>query len=224
MLSTLHFYNNYNSFILDKEKIRERKASPYLQYKKQSNQYKDTEFKYFLNKSLNDNIKAYMFELSANFNGLKNIVNNIYEKIYHNLPMETLDDKLESFTTMYNRFIGFLEENTENSGEFKDILDNTKNTINENIDILNQLGINISKNGFLNLKNDQQINLHNIDTHKSQKFYLNLYNKICSFMEQPMSNYMDFKDFSYYFNYSGDYDKNKSFKIVEQGILIDIIL
>ena len=77
MLSTLHFYNNYNSFILDKEKIRERKASPYLQYKKQSNQYKDTEFKYFLNKSLNDNIKAYMFELSANFNGLKNIVNNI---------------------------------------------------------------------------------------------------------------------------------------------------
>ena len=224
MLSTLHFYNNYNSFILDKEKIRERKASPYLQYKKQSNQYKDTEFKYFLNKSLNDNIKAYMFELSANFNGLKNIVNNIYEKIYHNLPMETLDDKLESFTTMYNRFIGFLEENTENSGEFKDILDNTKNTINENIDILNQLGINISKNGFLNLKNDQQINLHNIDTHKTQKFYLNLYNKICSFMEQPMSNDMDFKDFSYYFNYSGDYDKNKSFKIVEQGILIDIIL
>ena len=70
MLATLHFYNSYNTFTLDKEKTREHKTSPYLKYNKQSNQYKDTEFKYFLNKSLNDNIKSYMFELSTNFNSL----------------------------------------------------------------------------------------------------------------------------------------------------------
>lgn len=224
MLSTLHFYNSYKPFILDKEKTRERKISPYKKHIKQANQYKNTELTYFLNKSLNDNVKSYMFELSANFNGLKNVANRIYEKIYYNLPNDVLEESLENFTSVYNRFVGFLEENSENSNGFKNILNKTKSIIEENSDILNKLGINISESGFLNLNADEALNMSNIDTDKTQQFYLNLYDKMCSFMQEPMSNHMDFKDFSYYFNYSGDYDKNKSFKVIEQGILVDISL
>lgn len=220
MISTLHYYNSYKPFILDRQRARERKASPYKQT--QGQKYKDTELTYFLNKSLNDNIKSYMFELSSNFNGLKNVANNIYEKMYYGLSLDTLDENFEKFTHTYNRFKGFLEENTENSGNFTNILEKTKDIINENVDILDNIGIDISENGFLKLRKDDDTKNYNVEDGQIKKFYRNIYEKMCEFMSQPMSSHMEFKDFSYYFNYSGDYDKNNSFKLIEQGILVDI--
>lgn len=220
MISTLHYYNSYKPFILDKQRARERKASPYKQT--QGQKYKDTELTYFLNKSLNDNIKSYMFELSSNFNGLKNVANNIYEKMYYGLSLDNLDENFEKFTHTYNRFKGFLEENTENSGNFTNILEKTKDIISENVDILDNIGIDISENGFLKLRKDDDTKNYNVEDEQIKKFYRNIYEKMCEFMSQPMSSHMEFKDFSYYFNYSGDYDKNNSFKLIEQGILVDI--
>lgn len=220
MISTLHYYNSYKPFILDRQRARERKASPYKQT--QGQKYKDTELTYFLNKSLNDNIKSYMFELSSNFNGLKNVANNIYEKMYYGLSLDTLDENFEKFTHTYNRFKGFLEENTENSGNFTNILEKTKDIISENVDILDNIGIDISENGFLKLRKDDDTKNYNVGDGQIKKFYRNIYEKMCEFMSQPMSSHMEFKDFSYYFNYSGDYDKNNSFKLIEQGILVDI--
>ncbi|MFR4985823.1 MAG: hypothetical protein ACLUCH_00360 [Lachnospirales bacterium] len=220
MISTLHYYNSYKPFILDRQRARERKASPYKQT--QGQKYKDTELTYFLNKSLNDNIKSYMFELSSNFNGLKNVANNIYEKMYYGLSLGNLDENFEKFTHTYNRFKGFLEENTENSGNFTNILEKTKDIISENVDILDNIGIDISENGFLKIRKDDDTKNYNVEDEQIKKFYRNIYEKMCEFMSQPMSSHMEFKDFSYYFNYSGDYDKNNSFKLIEQGILVDI--
>lgn len=217
MIAALHYYNSYNSYI-DREKNRERKISPY-----KAKEYKNTDLTYFLNKSLNDNVKSYMFELSTNFNGLKNIANNIYEKISYNFPMETLEESFESFASTYNRFIGFLQENSENGMNFKGMLKSTKKIINDNKAILNELGIDISEEGFLSIA-QQNDGVFSIDTEEIKDFYSSIYDKMCDFMSEPMSNHMNFKDFSYYFNYSGDYDKNKSFKIIEQGLLVDIKL
>ena len=221
MISTLHYYNSYTPFVLDKEKIRERKTSSYKTY---SNKVKNSQMTYFLNKSLNDNVKSYMFELSSNFNGLKSTANNIYEKIYYNSHMENLEENIEEFTHTYNRFVGFLEENTENSGGFTSILQNIKNFTNENESTLKDIGINISNSGFLSIEEDKNINGKNINKEKAKKFYLDFYDKMCDFMKEPMSNHMDFKDFSYYFNYGVDYNKNSSFKLIEQGLLVDITL
>ncbi|WP_317366481.1 hypothetical protein [uncultured Tyzzerella sp.] len=220
MISTLHYYNSYKPFILDKQRAKERRTSPYQQNKGQK--YKDTEISYFLNKSLNDNIKSYMFELSSNFNGLKNVANNIYEKMYYGLSLDNLYENFENFTHTYNRFKGFLEENSENSGNFTNILGKTEDIINENIDMLDHIGIDISENGFLKIRKDEDITNYNIEDDKIKNFYRNIYDKMCEFMSKPMSSHMDFKDFSYYFNYSGDFNKNNSFKLIEQGILVDI--
>lgn len=222
MISTLHYYNSYKPFILDNKKARERKTSPYKKYNSEYEKYKSTERTYFLNKSLNDNIKSYMFELSSNFNGLKNIANSTYEKIHYGVSPDNLEENFESFTHTYNRFIGFLEENTENSTGFTKILEKTKNIINKNVDILKDIGINISKSGFLSIKEDNSTKNTTVDNEEIKKFYHNIYDEMCNFMSQPMSNYMDFKDFSYYFNYSNDYNKNSSFKLIEQGMLVDI--
>ncbi len=217
MIAALHYYNSYNAYILDKGKNRERKISPY-----KTKEYKNTELTYFLNKALNDNVKSYMFELSTNFNGLKNIANNIYEKVSYNFPMETLEESFQTFASTYNRVIGFLQENSQNGTNFKSMLNATKKIINDNKDILNNLGISISEQGFLSIQEDST--MVDIDAGQIKSFYSNIYDNMCSFMSEPMSNHMNFKDFSYYFNYSGDYDKNKSFKLIEQGLLVDIKL
>lgn len=221
MIASLHYYNSYNNFI--NRKKREQKISPAKLYKNQTKSLKNSDFTYFLNKSSNDSVKTYIYELSSNFNGLKNIANNMYEKLYYDLPSENIEDNLKSFTSIYNRFIGFLEENIGNSTSFKKMSNSIKDLIQKNKDILKDLGINISKNDFLSLKNEEETEVSsNIDVDKTKTFCLDLYKNVCNFMEQPMTNYMDFKDFSYYYTYSGDYDKTKSFNVIQQGNLIDI--
>lgn len=221
MISSLHYYNSYDNFI--NRKKRQQKISPAKLYKNQTKSLKNSEFTYFLNKSSNDNVKTYIYEMSSNFNGLKNIANSMYEKLYYDLPSENIEDNLKNFTSIYNRFIGFLEENIGNSTRFKKMSNSIKNLIKENKDTLKDLGINISQNDFLSLKNEEQTEVSsNINIDKTKTFCLDLYKNICNFMEYPMTNYMDFKDFSYYYTYSGDYDKTKSFKVIEQGNLIDI--
>lgn len=216
MISTLHYYNNYNYFF-NKEN-RERKTSP-----NKLKEYKNSEKSYFLNKSLNNNIKSYMTDLSSNFNGFKNISNNIYEKISYNFNMESLEEKFEEFADIHNKLISFLRENKGNSLKFKDILKSTNSMIDFNEGLLEDLGIKISEDGLLNIDKEKN-NYYSIDKDEIKEFFLNIYDKMCNFMEEPMSNYMNFKDFSYYFNYRNDYDKNKSFKIIEQGMLVDIAL
>ncbi len=87
---------------------------------------------------------------------------------------------------------------------------------------MDNIGIDISENGFLKLRKDDDTKSYNVEDGQIKKFYRNIYEKMCEFMSQPMSSHMEFKDFSYYFNYSGNYDKNNSFKLIEQGILVDI--
>lgn len=221
MIASLHYYNSYDNFI--NRKKREQKTSPAKLYKNQTKPLKNSDFTYFLNKSSNDSVKTYIYELSSNFNGLKNIANNMYEKLYYDLPSENIEDNLKNFTSIYNRFIGFLEENIGNSNSFKKMSNSIKDLMQKNKDTLKDLGINISKNDFLSLKNEQETAVSsNIDVDKTKTFCLDLYKNVCKFMEHPMTNYMEFKDFSYYYTYSGDYDKTKSFKVIEQGNLIDI--
>lgn len=223
MIAGLHYYNSYSNFI--NRKKQEPKISPAKLYKSKLKSIKNSELTYFLNKSSNDNVKTYIYELSSNFNGLKNIANSMYEKLYYDLPSESIEDNLKSFTSIYNRFMGFLEENTANSTSFKKMSNIIKDLINKNKEILKDLGINVSKNEFLSLKNEQEVEeSSNIDVDKTKTFCLDLYKNVCNFMEHPMTNYMDFKDFSYYYTYSVDCDKSKSFKVIEQGNLIDVSL
>lgn len=229
MLTSLYYYNYYKPFIFDKNIRFNYKNYIYYDHNNTLESYNNdsnvnNELSYFLNKSLNDNVKSYMFELSTNFNSLKNISNNISERLLE-IPKEPLKNALKNFISIYNDFIQFLEKNISNSQRFKTILDYTKSIVESNSDILLSLGISIDSNGFLNIiNNDNNLNLFNLDKKSIKKFYFSLYENTCDFMKDPMSNHMEFKDFSYYFNYFSDYNNSKSFKVIQRGILVDILL
>lgn len=218
MLTTLYYYDYYKPYILDKNST----SSKNFISKKEALMKKS----YFMNKSLNDNVKAYIFEMSSSFNNLKNISNHLTEKLetrFMTEPIkEDIENNIENFTKMYNNFIGFLEENSENSYKFKNISSNIKKFSASNKKILNKMGININSNGFLYVKENNDLKNIQKDKEILKTFYSKIYNNLCKFMQEPMSKHMEFKDFSFYFNYSNNFNKNSSFKLIEQGVLIDI--
>lgn len=219
MISAMHYYN-ISPYMFNRKTVRK---GSYTNTSK-TNPYAKGDLTYFLNKSLNDNIKAYVTDVSSNVNNLKNITKLIYQKLYDNTSMENLKGSFEKFVTGYNRFVGFLKKNTGNSKGFEKLLDDTENIINDNKEVLKEVGIDVSKEGFLDIKNLENIDYKQVDSTKAQSFYQGFYEKLCEFMKQPLSNHMNFKDFSYYFTYAGDYNTNKSFKLIEQGLLVDICL
>lgn len=218
MLTTLFYYDYYKPYILDKKNKENLRNFP-------SQKSCSTDRIYFMNKSLNDNVKSYIFEISSNFNGLKNISNHLTEKLetrFMTEPIkEEIENSIENFTKTYNRFIGFLNENLENSQEFKNIYNNIINFSINNKKILNKMGINIKSNGLLYVKENNDLKSIQKDKETLKSFYSKVYNNLCKFMQEPMANHMEFKDFSFYFNYSNDF-KNTSFRLIQQGILVDI--
>lgn len=216
MLTNLYYYDYYKPYILDK---KERSFNTSFQNKDK---------KYFMNKSLNDNVKSYIFEVSHNFNGLKSVSNNLKEKLNTKYMTEgikeDIENDIENFAQTYNRFIGFLDENSENSKKFKNMSSNIKNFLKNNTQVLNKMGINISEDFYLSVKENNNLKSIQRDKENLNKFYTKIYNTLCKFMQEPMSKHMGFKEFSFYFNYSCGYDKDKSFRLIEQGILFDYML
>lgn len=212
MLTNLYYYDHYKPFIINK------KDSISAPIAKTKNGKKATS--YYLNKSLNTNVCLYIENLSTSFNTLKNISNNILEK-----PKYTLDKNkknlISSFTLAYNDFIKFLRNNSDNSKDFKNIENIIKDSIIKNKEFLKDININVSDDMLLSFNNEEIA--CSLTTQNVKSFYKDMYSNLCSFMKEPMSNHMNFKEFSYYFNYSYA-QKNASFKMIEQGILIDIAL
>lgn len=221
MLTTLHYYNYYKPYILNNNKKKLNKSA--TSFKNIPN-----EREYFMNKALNDNVKSYIFEMSSNFNGLKNISNNLTEKLQTRFMTEPIKEEIEynieNFTKTYNSFIGFLDENTENSVNFKNVANNIKNLFSDNNKILDKMGIIINENGFLDVKENNNLKTIQRDKETLKEFCSKVYKSLCKLMQDPMCKHMEFKDFSFYFNYTSDFkfNKNKSFKIIEQGLLVDI--
>ncbi len=218
MISTMYYYN-ISPYMSDKGINRKGK------YTVKPNPYKSNkDITYFLNKSLNEDIKSYATDISKNLNTLKNIANNIYQKMYNGTSVEDMQESFEKFVSSYNGFAKFLKKNTGNSKGFEDLLEDTSDMIEENGEIFAKLGISMDEDGFLDISNFSKKDFKSINMEDAKNFYQNFYDKLCNFMKQPMSNHMNFKDFSYYFTYAGDYNTNKSFKLIEQGLLVDICL
>lgn len=222
MIASMHYCNYYKPYILDKNNAC-IKNGLYSQYQKSR---KKTA--YYLNKSFNNNIKEYMSEMSLNLNSLKNISNNLSESLETSFVNKNLyqdiENNLNNFTFTYNKLIGFLDKNKENNLKFNNMSENIKSFMKNNQKFLNRIGIDISKEGFLSINDNNDIKMIKRDKNNIKNFYRKVYKNLCNIMQEPMSAHMNFKDFSYYFNYYNGYNNENSFKIIEQGILLDRVV
>ncbi len=173
---------------------------------------------YFLNQASTPAVISYINELSQSFNNMKGICLDISAKISANVYYEDSAYDFARFCSMYNSFIGFLRENAINSDYFYSISRDITYYIKDNKNFLYNLGITILENGFLRLKKINEDNLNR----NTCVFLEDFYSKMCNFMQIPMTEYMKFKDFSCYFTYSCDYNTDSAYKLVDQGVLLDL--
>ena len=57
-----------------------------------------------------------------------------------------------------------------------------------------------------------------------REFCKSIYNDTCEIMTVPMEEHMNFKNLNYYYNYIFSNEKPNTVKIIETGMLVDIIL
>lgn len=175
---------------------------------------------YFLNQAATPAVTSYINKLSDTFNNMKAVCLDISNKINSGIYYEDASYDFGQFCHIYNTFMGFLRENVINNDYFMAISKEIMFYIKDNKNFLYQLGITILGNGYLRLK---KINENNLNKNACV-FLEDFYGKMCNFMQIPMTEYMQFKDFSCYFTYGCDYNTDSAYKLVDQGVLLDLEL
>lgn len=232
MLTSLYYYNYYRPYII-KNNSNSIKNNLNRKDTKTFSNKEDNKFSFFLNKSLKNEVVQYASNISKDFNKIKDTSkyisyligsknSNIDEK------KKNLSSNISDFVKEYNEYLDFAEINDKHSGALDDYANSIKYHVNNNIDNLNLIGVTVNTDEKLSFNEEKIFNI------KDSKFYdtignvKDLYNDIyfdtCEIMSFPMSKHMNFKGLDYYYNYKYASIEPNTFKIIEEGMLVDIML
>ena len=182
-----------------------------------------------LNKAHNDKIMDYAKDLSSGIVGFKDAAKmylydmHLIERngsITFENHMRWIEEDLQNFISSYNNI-----QNTSrygHSSELTHFAHYIRNFTSENSQILSHLGVvsyngsGLSYHGMANTVSKETA-MHAVDTFKAA------YNATAGFLTQPLSQYMEFKDLNYYYNYSVGYTDN-TFRLLQSGILLDVVV
>lgn len=230
MITNLFYYDHYRPYILKENKSKPLETSSSKSFMKSESSESEQEFSYFLNKAFKDDIKSYVSKISNSFNSLKNITNYLALKLNNKFEIhenvENSAKQIHKFAEKYNQFLDFYNSDYNANKNFSEYVTSVQNTINENKDTLENIGIYLTSNNKLSLSEDfSQETLKGCSNNilNNLKYVCDvIYQKTFETMKEPLTSYMNFKDFSYYFNYSMDKNNMKTFTLLERGLLVDI--
>lgn len=239
MLTNLYYYDYYRPYILKNENLKsinrrnttKSNEDTSSSYSSEANESTKS-FSFFLNKSLKNEIINYASTISKDFNSMKDTARFMSNKLNKNNlsdkeNIEDISNGLDDFVNEYNEYLDFAEDNYENSNVLRDYAENVITMVSENKDYLAQIGININEDKKLTIdKTKFEKNINNITdiSENIKKMYNDIYEDTCAVMNMPLSQHMNFKNLSYYYNYKYASIDYKTFNITDTGMLVDIRL
>lgn len=196
---------------------------------------------FLLNKSSKNEVVSFMQDLSSNITGLressKNLISSIsrFQKAvqYGMLGDEKvwLEYELEKFIDTYNSTYNFLQK-YKHSPKLLDYAQNIKVFMLAYKGVL--IGkkklqiINLDRQGQLKFDNERFRHTNTKGLLKEvlglQYAVINVKEETIDFLTEPLSEYMGFKDLACYYNYKLGDNKENTFKIIENGLLLDLII
>jgi len=237
MLTNLYYYDYYRPYILKNEnnKLLKRKdfvKSNYKNLSSSNNSEKNlNSFSFFLNKSLKNEVINYASTVSREFNSIKdtarfmqnNLNDNSFEKKEN---ANNIFYGMNDFVNQYNSYLEFADDNDQNSNILRSYADEIVDIVSKNKDELESIGIKMDDGGRLSI--DEEI-FGNIDAVKNvsdniKNMYSDIYKNTCQAMNAPLSQHMNFKNLSYYYNYKYASIDYNSFDVMDTGMLVDIKL
>ncbi len=230
MITTLYYYNHYKPHMITNSKEKVVKQKPfkqtmYLSQKtpgiKMSKAFKQEVVDYVENLSSGiNNVKSSMISLKKRFK-------NFDEEIKYRNAENIKDDviiALEDFVKGVNE-VKSISENT--SDVLNSHFDKVKNILNENQDLLKKLKITLG-NGEIKFDTEsfEKINIKSLKKNKND--FINIFNDINketnAVLSKPMTSHMEFRNFSYYFDYRLGSYQNDTFGLFKAGNIVDIQL
>lgn len=240
MLTNIFYYNSYKPYILKSKSVNKINS-----YKKVNKIYHNTKsngsqkFSFFLNRALKDEIINYAGSISNDLNSIKNASKAFLMAEQSNIGIDSdsaagsngrqyYDNLFKELVSKCNYYKSFSQNASKNSpalNAYEQSLDCELDNYHEALENMgveflsdNQLGFNEEKSALLDGEQYEQ-GLYNL-----KPFFSDLYNKTCDIMSLPMLEHMNFKELDYYYNYTYDTKDRSSFKLIETGLLVDIIL
>jgi len=230
MLTSLHYYNHYRSFVArnSPNNAFAKRAWPADNIAPRTLSEKPA---VLLNTSDTSKVVGYARALSAGIVGLKDSAKMFVHDMttLEKNPMATfenhlqwIEEDLEGFISSYNK-IQNISSARLNNHDLSRLAHSFRDFSSTNSEILNHLGIishnagGLTYHGFANTANRDAAQ-NAVETFKSA------YSMARGFLKQPLTHHMNFRDLSYYYNYTiGDAGSN-TFAIVQSGMLVDIIV
>ncbi len=237
MITSLYYYNYYRPRILKSDKTQ------VVQLPMKKLVTSSQEKNYNLSTAYKSSVISYAKELSESVNSTKASTNEAItliddlivdddERSKRGLKKRSESDSINSvgkslkkLANALNKALSF-EKSSSQSEEYNEFARNITD-IASNSYALSDLGFSYN-DGELSF-NENQYNTLDIEDAKdfvksAYEDLKNIYKNTTNFMSKPLSNYMEFKSFSYYYSYSTGIVKNDSFSIISRGTLLDLQL
>lgn len=231
MLTNLFYYGYYKPYIFkddNKDLIAKKNINEIVK-----NSTGSKHFSFFLNKALKDEIIKYASNISSDYNSIKSTALFVFDRINRNEGKyedfkQDLCDGMFDFVNQYNEYRDFSNVYDKNSKALNEFAENLKDRVYKNEEFLEEVGIHINEDGFLFFNKDKFDSMNKEELYSKlgnlRQFCKDIYNDTCKAMEIPMSNHMNFRDLNYYYSYVFALVEPNTFKIVQEGMLVDIAL
>lgn len=140
---------------------------------------------------------------------------------------EMFEDKVSKFIDDYNNAVRFADTQIH-SQSLKDFSSELSDVLNEHKQVLDSLDISGDNENQI-IKNFDLTNVSDklsIDEKLNclQNLIEDIYDSTQYILSKPMSEHMNFKGLSYYYNYKLDKYEANTFELIEAGMIVDIIL
>ncbi|MFV0441123.1 MAG: hypothetical protein ACK5LV_07505 [Lachnospirales bacterium] len=184
-----------------------------------------------LNKAPSVKVLGFVKDVSSSVNGFRTALTNLSTDIstfdrsgeFSSYDETKLNRDLESLTNSFNSIRNLVDENkskmsTEKIEELESKIEDVYFGFEKDFE---KLGLKYENNRFYKEEDlEREYFLDNISSYKDKIDELN--DATSEFLKVPMSNFLEFKSFDLYFNYNLKNTAKDSFKLIEEGSILDI--
>ncbi len=238
MLTDIYYYNNYRNNLLNSRGSSKQRLKQENNTKNMTKVESIDDKSIRLNKAYNPKVISYISDIASSVNELKSSTNSIRKEFREvsksfkykgeEETFNIIKDEIDDFLEAYNTSTDIFNKDLKDSSYLKDYYNEIQGSIKKNIKPLNNLSIYLDKDNKLHF-NEEEFDNSSLESKVASiknlsKLFKKVNNETNEVLKVPLSNHLDFKSFSYYFNYKINSTYNDTFKLVETGTLIDIAI
>ncbi len=231
MLTTMFYYDYYKPFIIEDRSRQLKRRQPLTM------PVSDSDTKVLLNKSLKSEIITYARRVSGDLNNLSGSTRKLlydvdnFNKHVHDGRLgsakQKITEDLEFLAKTYNLSEDFLSKQ-EHSPMLSELLNRLKGFFMAYEDNFKSLGLTLSDDGKLSFNQETFSGLSYIGVNRligeNYQVINELDDIVTAATDAPLSEHMNFRGLSYYYNYKMGTVSASTFMLIETGMIVDVAM